>query len=112
MRGSILAAFLGGFAAGMAVLAGALWIEGGLRLPATAAAAGGVPHAPPPPVDTSMPDLSSAPKPPLVVLPPVDLPQTLTPSGGKGEAARSMPETDKPMVPGSVARRTPEYFLR
>jgi len=102
MRGSIFAAFVVGFVAGMAVLAGALWFTGSLRLPQTVNASRPLAA----PVDTSMPNLSAAPKQPPMTSPsrlPEEARQAKPPAppNAAGEAERSIPEAsaDHPMIP-------------
>jgi murein DD-endopeptidase MepM/ murein hydrolase activator NlpD len=114
MRARTFAAFVIGFVVGIIVLAVGLWSAGGLNVSPKWAATPwlnrvrGVPPAAP--VDTSMPNLASAPKQPPLVPPPSDLPQTVASAAQKanspapssqGEAERSMPEAfpDRPMVP-------------
>jgi murein DD-endopeptidase MepM/ murein hydrolase activator NlpD len=112
MRATVAAAFAIGFALGVLVLGVALWLTGGLRStwPApwentpTTRATSTRPHAP---EDTSMPNLSTAPK-EAPITPPSDLPQSSTvaqaATTGKatqGGAERATPADfpDQPIVP-------------
>jgi len=119
MRGSIFAAFLIGFVAGMAILAGALWFTGGLRLSAAASAAGTRSRTLAPPVDTSLPNLSEAVKQPPMTSP-LQLPEEArqakppAPPNAEGEAERSIPEAgaDHPIIPiaGVLAGQLEDTF--
>lgn len=151
MRARTFAALVIGFVAGIVCAAAALWFTIGLNVPqswaawrtavralasapqtATAPTSGSVPQptataALKPPVDNSLPDLSTAPKQPPLVPAPSDLPQTVRdqsaathPQTGpatvpsQGEAERSIPEadTDHPIVPikGLPANKIKDTF--
>ena len=142
MRARTFAALVIGFVAGIVCAAAALWFTIGLNVPqswaawrTTVRALASAPQtpAPPapvqqptstaqqptataalqPPVDSSLPDLSAAPKQPPLVPAPSDLPQTVPPAA-QGEAERSVPEADidHPIVPikGVAANKIQDTF--
>jgi len=111
MRGSTIAAFGFGFAAGMAALAGVLWLEGGLRTPvaastpATTTTTTSVAPNLPPPAPAGFPPSAPPQSPPAAATP-------IPPVTGEADRSAPAPSPDHPIVPvqGVTASQLADTF--